>query len=150
MTKSRKTLIKASSLQRVLIVAAIIGVTMTISIAPSNSSNNNAIAQPNYFNQPIEVHLDTSRYVLGDIGVIIKNLDTGDSVVDTYTDSRESPRYISYNNDIPSHDGDSLMACVKDMSTNRIACDKQTAFYDDDTTEFDIDMNEAVQVSTSD
>jgi hypothetical protein len=149
MTKSRKTIIKASSLQMVLIVAAI-GVTMTISIAPSNSSNNNAIAQPNYFNQPIEVHLDTSRYVLGDIGVIIKNLDTGDSVVDTYTDSRESPRYISYNNDIPSHDGDSLMACVKDMSTNRIACDKQTAFYDDDTTEFDIDMNEAVQVSTSD
>ena len=118
MKTSHPSRIKASSLQVVLIVAAIIAVTMTISILPSNSSNKYAIAQPDYFEQPVKVNVDTTDYVLGEYGVIVNNLDTGDSISNFYTNSEESSCYQTMEGSISAHDGDSLMACVKDMSSD--------------------------------
>ena len=51
---------------------------------------------------------------------------------------------------ISAHDGDSLMACVKDMSSDEMACDKRTAFYDDGKQQNSlVDMTEAQYVNTS-
>ena len=47
------------------------------------------IAQPDYFEQPVKVNVDTTDYVLGEYGVIVNNLDTGDSISNFYTNSEE-------------------------------------------------------------
>ena len=143
------SIIKKSSLEIILIVVAITASILTIFISPANNSHNNAIAQPDYFEQPVKVNIDTTDYVLGEYGVIVKNLDTDDSISNFYTNSEESSRYQTMEGSISSHDGDSLIACVKDMSTDEMACDKQTAFYDDDTTEFFVNMNTARYVDSS-
>jgi hypothetical protein len=143
------SIIKASSLEIVLIVVAITASILTIFISPANNSHNNAIAQPDYFEQPVKVNIDTTDYVLGEYGVIVNNLDTGDSISNLYTNSEESSRYQTTEGSISSHDGDSLMACVKDMSTDEMACDKQTTFYDDSKTVFFVDMNDARYIDTS-
>jgi hypothetical protein len=148
MRTPQTSIIKASSLEVVLVVAIAASI-LTISISPANNSHNNAIAQPDYFKQPIQVNVDKSSYVLGDYGLIIKNLDTGVTGTNYYTDSEESPRHIFIERTIDTHDGDSLMACIMDMSTEEMACDKRTAFYDDDTTEFFVNMNTARYVSAS-
>jgi len=136
-------IIKAPSLEVVLVVVAMAASILIVFISPANNSHNNAIAQPDYFEQPVEVNIDTTDYVLGEYGVIVNNLDTGDSISNFYTNSGESSRYQTMEGSISSHDGDSLMACVKDMSTDEMACDKQTAFYDDAKTAFFVDMNDA-------
>jgi hypothetical protein len=144
------SIIKTSSLKIVLVVVAIAASILTIFISPANNSHNNAIAQPDYFEQPVEVNIDTTDYVLGEYGVIVNNLDTGDSISNFYTNTKESSRYQTTEGSISSHDGDSLMACVKDMSTDEMACDKHTALYDDAATVFFVDMNDAEYVNSSD
>jgi hypothetical protein len=136
-------IIKAPSLEVVLAVVAMAASILIVSISPANNSHNNAIAQPDYFEQPVEVNIDTTDYVLGEYGVIVNNLDTGDSISNFYMNTKESYRYQTTEGSISSYDGDSLMACVKDMSTDEMACDKQTAFYDDAKTVFFVSMNTA-------
>ena len=137
---TRPSVIKASPLELVLIVTAIIASTIIMSISPSNSNSNYAIAQSGSFKQPIKVNVDKSNYVLGDYGLIVKDLNTGNKVTNFYTDSEQSPRYIYIDGSIITYDGDSLTACIVDMSTKETACDTQTAFLSDDTTNFYIDM----------
>jgi hypothetical protein len=108
--------------------------------------DSNAEAQ-GLFPQPIRVNVDKSNYVLGDYGLIIMNRDTGNSVKNYYTDSEGSPQTIYVDGTIGTYSGDTLVACIMNMATKEIACDTQTAYYSDDTTEFFVDMNDATRVS---
>ena len=98
------------------------------------------------FQQPIRVN-DKSNYVLGDYGLIVMNRDTGETVKNYYTDSESSPQNIYVDWSIASNSGDSLMACIMNMVTEEMACDTQTAYYTDDTTQFFVDMSYATRVS---
>jgi hypothetical protein len=143
MITSRLSTIKASRLKLVLIVTAIVASTITMSVFPANTNNNNAIAQSESFTQPVRVNVDKSSYVLGDYGLIIKNLNTGVQAIERYTDSYESPQEIYIDGSISARNGDSLTACVMNMSSEEMACDTQTAYYADDITNFFIDMADA-------
>ena len=135
---------KVLPLQTALVAVAIILSTATMSILPF-VSNNSAMAQE--FQQPIRVNVDKSNYVLGDYGLIVMNRDTGETVKNYYTDSESSPQNIYVDWSIASNSGDTLMACIMNMVTEEMACDTQTAYYTDDTTEFFVDMSYATRVS---
>jgi hypothetical protein len=126
----------------------IVTIIMTAGLVFGLSNDNNiAMAQSDSFSQPIRVHVDKTDRSLGNYGLSLRDTDTGNHVEQLYTDSVNSPQNIYIDGSIRVHDGDTVQACMMQMSTNKIACDTETTHYSDSVTEFFIDMSNAQTVS---
>jgi hypothetical protein len=129
-----------------LITVVAITVAMTSSVIVLGNVNN-AMSQVDFFVQPVTVNIDKTDQVLGNYGLVIRNMDNGNHVENLYSDSFSSPRNVVIDTSISVHDGDRLLACVVKMNTKDMACDMQTAHYGQTTTEFFVDMNTASQIT---
>jgi hypothetical protein len=68
---------------------------LAVSFTFGPSNNNNAMAQTQFFSQPIRVHIDKGSYNLGDYVLGVRNSDTDSKFTFfRYTDSIYSPRSV--------------------------------------------------------
>jgi hypothetical protein len=104
------------------------------------------MSQVDFFVQPVRVNIDKTYQILGNYGLIVRNMDNGNHVEKLYSDSFSSPRNVVVDGTIGVHDGDRLQACVMNINTKDMACDMQTAHYGQSATEFFVDMSTASQV----
>ena len=141
---------------------------VTLSLLPDYNNNNataqrwntqpdTTFSQPSWntrpdttFSQPITINVDKSYYAHGYIGIIIHNDNTNSQDTEFYTDYPYDPLPSSITGYISANDGDTLTTCVMNMNTQEIACDLQIARYDDSTTKFYVDMNNAVSTNSQD
>jgi hypothetical protein len=64
---------------------------------------------------------------LGNYNIVLRDLDTGNSLIHYYTDSVFSPQNMYSIWTISTFDGDRLEACLTKESTNEFTCDLRTA-----------------------
>ena len=112
---------------------------MSMSILPPNK---HATAQAGLFTEAVKVYLDKDIYN-GAYGIRVKNLDTGAEVFDSKYSNTGSDRSGYIPESIAARDGDTVEACVMDMSSEAIECDTCTAYKDGSPTEVFIDMASA-------
>jgi hypothetical protein len=104
-----------------------------------------SINEASAFSQYVTLHIDKTNYFLGDYGVILKNLNTGEYTRHYYKDTTSSPFVVVYGNtNSNTLDGDKIQACVAQMSTSKIACDYRYADSSKYSLDFFIDMNDAI------
>ena len=82
------------------------------------------------------IRLDKTDYYLGNYGAIITNLDTGEQILNVYTD--DGSRYIEIPGYIEVDSGQTLEACAVTLEFGEIVCDTQVSYGDE--TEFYLDM----------
>jgi hypothetical protein len=78
------------------------------------------------YTQYVQINIDKTDYYLGDYGVHLYNVDTGVSTQEYYTDTTDTP-FVTVEGFIEALRGDTIQACVMQMSTNLMACDTQYA-----------------------
>lgn len=127
--------------QRITVVTAITVASISFAMVLGNVSN--AMAQASLFSQPVRVNINKTNQIIGNYGLVIRDMDSGNHVENTYSDSPNSPRIGFIDGAINVHDGDRLLACVMQMNTQDMACDMQTAYYSQSVAEFFVNMNNA-------
>jgi hypothetical protein len=90
----------------------------------------------------VRVYLDKDIYN-GKYGLLIRNLDTGAQVVDSFYTESGSDRHVYLDTSIAAHNGDTLEACVMDMSSDVMRCNTATAYKDGSRTAIAINMANA-------
>lgn len=121
---------------------------LAVSFTFGPGNNNNAMAQTQFFSQPVRVHIDKGSYTLGNYVLGVRNSDTDSHfTIFRYTDSIHSPSSVYLDTHMAVHDGDRVTACVIQSSTEKVSCDTEIAHYSDSVTDLYVDMNQATTVT---
>jgi hypothetical protein len=130
--------------QIITVTAAIIVAGISLMIVLGHVGN--AMAQVDYFAQPVRVNVDKTDQIIGNYGLVLKDMDSENHIENIYSDSPYSPRNVFIDGTINVHDGDRLIACIMNINAQNMACDMQTAHYGQSVTEFFVDMYNASPV----
>jgi hypothetical protein len=139
--KTKHPMLKSSQL---MIFIAITVASVSFVVVLGNVRN--IMAQVDYFAQPVRVNIDKTNQIIGNYGLVLKDMDSENHIENIYSDSPYSPRNVFIDGTINVHDGDRLVGCIMNINAQDMACDMQTAHYGQSITEFFVDMNKASPV----